>query len=118
MTQPVIPRNLILKQGVEQLNKVNQLSCWLLTKIKIQRIKIMSHELFIDVTAEQQEIVAGGASLLDLETFFKSYSKTIETIGPVAATSGPSGSTVASAGIGKLIETFTESGNFFTAIVG
>jgi hypothetical protein len=78
----------------------------------------MSHELFIDVTAEQQEIVAGGASLLDFETYFKSFSKSVETIGGVAGVSNGSASVIGASGVSKLVETFTLSGNTFTALVG
>ncbi|MEH2142340.1 CTB family bacteriocin [Nostoc sp.] len=59
----------------------------------------MSHNLFIDVTEEQQESVAGGVEFLNLETLYTHVSTLSQTIGPVAATSGPNGSSVGSLGV-------------------
>jgi hypothetical protein len=57
MTSRVSPRYSINKRGVEQHAKLNQLQA--ITQIKIKEISIMSN-LFTAVSAEQQEIVAGG----------------------------------------------------------
>jgi hypothetical protein len=56
----------------------------------------MSHELFADLSVEQQEVVSGGAPAQAIDiTLFASL---LNTVG-ATSTSGPGGSTSASAGI-------------------
>ena len=51
----------------------------------------MSHELFVELSDEQQQLVAGGASLIDsLGTYFKQ--KQTATALSVTQLSGPGGS--------------------------
>ncbi|MEH2142339.1 CTB family bacteriocin [Nostoc sp.] len=61
----------------------------------------MSHELFTDLSAEQQEVVAGGAEVINLGTLYNKFSLLSVAIGPVAASSGPNGSSVISTGVSK-----------------
>lgn len=76
----------------------------------------MSHELFINVTEEQQEIVAGGASLTTL-TAFEAFFETISTIGPSVSTSGPGGSTAISGGVSTSLESLITTLSNVTAVV-
>ncbi|MBH8562907.1 CTB family bacteriocin [Nostoc sp. CENA67] len=78
----------------------------------------MSHNLFIDVTEEQQEIVAGGVEGITLSTLYNHLYQLSETIGPVAASSGPSGSTIVSGGIQKTIQEVLQTSSIFSALVG
>jgi hypothetical protein len=56
----------------------------------------MSHELFADLSVEQQEVVSGGAPAQAIDTtLFASLLNTVAA----TSTSGPGGSTSSSAGI-------------------
>ncbi|WP_442938408.1 CTB family bacteriocin, partial [Nostoc sp.] len=53
----------------------------------------MSDNLFIDVTEDQQEIVAGGAAVLE-DTFYSLLKLKTANISPVYSKSGPGGSSI------------------------
>ncbi|MEH2301173.1 MAG: CTB family bacteriocin [Nostoc sp.] len=77
----------------------------------------MSDNLFIDVTEEQQESVAGGVEVLSLETFYKRVSQVSESIGPVAASSGPTGSSIVSFGVSKSVLDSLQTSNSLFGLV-
>ncbi|MBD2298261.1 hypothetical protein H6G80_09035 [Nostoc sp. FACHB-87] len=77
----------------------------------------MNYELFIDVNEEQQAIVSGGAEALNLSTFYKHFLQVTETIGPVAASSGPGGSTIIAGGIQKTFLETLETASSFLGLV-
>ena len=52
----------------------------------------MSDNLFIDVTEEQQESVAGGLLIVSDQTSYNQVFKQFESIGPSKSSSGPNGS--------------------------
>mgnify|MGYP003483822587 CR=1 FL=1 len=63
----------------------------------------MSNELFVELNDEQQEIIAGGASLDSLSiTAFQQQT----VLGGTASISGPGGSATASQGAAQNTETF------------
>lgn len=78
----------------------------------------MSHNLFIDVTEEQQEIVAGGVEGINLSTLYNHLYQLSETIGPVVASSGPGGSTIVSGGVQKTIQEILQTSSLFSGLVG
>ncbi|MEH2338098.1 CTB family bacteriocin [Nostoc sp.] len=77
----------------------------------------MSHELFTDLSAEQQEVVAGGLALIDFSTVYSSLFHQTESIAPVGSMSGPGGSVISAGGVQKTIRQTIETGSFFTALV-
>ena len=63
----------------------------------------MSNELFVELNDEQQEIIAGGASLNSLSiTAFQQQT----VLGGTASISGPGGSATDSRGAAQSIDTF------------
>lgn len=77
----------------------------------------MSHELFINVTEEQQEIVAGGATNITIATAYQLLTSLTETVGPVTASSTPLGSSVLSAGAQKIFNTVLNTASTFQGTV-
>ena len=74
----------------------------------------MSHNLFIDVTEEQQEIVAGGAAVFE-DTYYSLLKLKTATISPVYSKSGPGGSSVSGGGVQTLNLELIKSGTSFKA---
>ena len=74
----------------------------------------MSHNLFIDVTEEQQEIVAGGAALIE-DTYYSLLKLKTVNISPVYSKSGPGGSSVSGGGVQTLNLELIKSGTSFKA---
>ncbi|MEH2467436.1 CTB family bacteriocin [Nostoc sp.] len=77
----------------------------------------MSHELFSDLSAEQQEVVAGGAAVIDFSTLYSSLFHQTESIGQVAGASGPGGSILGSGGVQKTTLSTILTGTSFLAAV-
>jgi hypothetical protein len=77
----------------------------------------MAHELFIDVTAEQQEVVAGGVSSLLFATMYASLLQQSEVILPASGTSGASASSLLAGGIQKSMLATVQTGTMYTAVV-
>lgn len=70
--------------------------------LKIQEIPIMSNQLFVEVSVEEQELVSGGivGALAQLATLKTSD---IAVLGPVASTNTPAGSTFTFGGASRTI---------------
>ncbi|MEH1888289.1 MAG: CTB family bacteriocin [Nostoc sp.] len=77
----------------------------------------MSHELFSDLSAEQQEVVAGGAAVIDFSTVYSSLFHQTENILPVGSASGVGGSILGAGGVQKTIRQSIETGSSFLAAV-
>ncbi|MEI1375454.1 CTB family bacteriocin [Nostoc sp. UHCC 0926] len=76
----------------------------------------MSHELFTDLSTEQQESVAGGAAVFE-DTFYSLLKLKTATISPVYSMSGPGGSSVSGGGVQTLSLNLIKSGTSFKALV-
>ncbi|MEH2394165.1 MAG: CTB family bacteriocin [Nostoc sp.] len=74
----------------------------------------MSDYLFIDVTEEQQESVAGGAAVFE-DTYYSLLKLKTATISPVYSKSGPGGSSISSGGVQTLSLDLIKSGTSFKA---
>ena len=74
----------------------------------------MSHELFTDLSIEQQEIVAGGAAVFE-DTFYSLLKLKTANISPVYSQSGPGGSSVSGGGVQTLNLVLIKSGTSFKA---
>ncbi|MEH2301171.1 MAG: CTB family bacteriocin [Nostoc sp.] len=77
----------------------------------------MSHELFSDLSAEQQEVVAGGAAVIDFSTVYSSLFHQTETISPVLSASGVGGSNILAGGVQKTIMSSILTGTSYFAAV-
>ncbi|QSJ14330.1 CTB family bacteriocin [Nostoc sp. UHCC 0702] len=77
----------------------------------------MLHELFIDLSAEQQEVVAGGVATLDFSTLYAKAFQQTETISPVGSSSGLGGSILFAGGVQKTIQEAIQTASSFNAIV-
>ncbi|MEH2445756.1 MAG: CTB family bacteriocin [Nostoc sp.] len=77
----------------------------------------MSHELFSDLSAEQQEVVAGGAAVINFSTLYSSLFQQTESIGPVASMSGPGGSNILAGGVQKTTLSTIFTGTSYLAAV-
>ncbi|BAB76840.1 alr5141 [Nostoc sp. PCC 7120 = FACHB-418] len=69
--------------------------------IKTTRLSVMSHELFINLSDEQQAFVAGGIDFQLDATFYKAQQNVLNG----STSSGPGGSTAASNGTSTEVET-------------
>ncbi|MBD2298260.1 hypothetical protein H6G80_09030 [Nostoc sp. FACHB-87] len=78
----------------------------------------MSHELFTDLSVEQQAIVAGGVGVLDFSTAYSKFFSQTEVIGPVGSTSGLGGSSIVAGGVQKTTIEAIQTGTYFKALVG
>ncbi|WP_375470000.1 CTB family bacteriocin [uncultured Nostoc sp.] len=74
----------------------------------------MSHNLFIDVTEEQQEIVAGGAAVFE-DTSYSLLKLKTANISPVYSKSGPGGSSISGGGVQTLSLVLIKSDTSFKA---
>ncbi|BAZ50658.1 hypothetical protein NIES4103_32750 [Nostoc sp. NIES-4103] len=77
----------------------------------------MLHELFTDLSAEQQEVVAGGLSTLDFSTLYAKTFQQSETISPVGSTSGLGGSSLFAGGVQKIMQEAIQTASSFSAVV-
>ncbi|MBH8562906.1 CTB family bacteriocin [Nostoc sp. CENA67] len=77
----------------------------------------MLHELFTDLSAEQQEVVAGGLSTLDFSTLYAKAFQQTETISPVGSSSGLGGSSLLAGGVLKTIQEAIQTASSFKAVV-
>ncbi|MEH2338099.1 CTB family bacteriocin [Nostoc sp.] len=77
----------------------------------------MSHELFTDLSAEQQEVVAGGAAVINFSTLYSSLFSQTENILPVGSASGVGGSNILAGGVQKtILSTIQTSSSFLAAV--
>ncbi|MEH2454903.1 CTB family bacteriocin [Nostoc sp.] len=74
----------------------------------------MSDNLFINVTEEQQESVAGGAAVFE-DTFYSLLKLKTANISPVYSKSGPGGSSISGGGVQTLSLDLIKSGTSFKA---
>ncbi|MEH2142337.1 CTB family bacteriocin [Nostoc sp.] len=77
----------------------------------------MSHELFTDLSAEQQEVVAGGLAAISFDTQYLNLSTKSVTIFPVGSMSGLGGSNILAGGLQKTNLDIIQSSSSFKAIV-
>ncbi len=76
----------------------------------------MSNQLFIDLSAEQQEVVAGGLSAINIGTSFLHTIQNVTQVFPVVSGSGKNGSLVASGGAMSSYQELLATGSTFNGL--
>ncbi len=76
----------------------------------------MSNQLFIDLSAEQQEVVAGGLSAINIGTSFLHTIQNVTQVFPVVSSSGKNGSLVASGGAMSSYQELTAAATTFKGL--